>query len=192
MINLLPQTIKKELSQVLAYKRIVLVALFLALTLFILGGFLFYLQKTLAERSLFFQNQINIKQKKLESTQLKDFRSQIQKNNTQLVNVNQVWGNQTYFYPVLERFFALIPSEIYLKSLSLQKVKIAGSQPSKNKNSSNKEVSQDALIQIGVEAFALSRDSLVGFLEKLKVEPSFQGVVISSTAWLKPIKIDFS
>ncbi|MDD5146684.1 MAG: PilN domain-containing protein [Candidatus Pacebacteria bacterium] len=190
MINLLPSTIKKELQQLLVYKRIILVAIFLALFLLALAGILFSLQMLLADRNRFFRDSIEVKQKSLESTQLRDFRNLIQEENKQLNKVNQIWSNQVYFYPILEKFFSFVPSDIYLKSISLQKLKTTTNQSGK-RLSNTREV-PDALVDVEISGFAASRDSLLSFLAKLKAEDSFKEVNIPNTVWLKPANIDFS
>lgn len=165
-------------------------AIFLALFLLILAGILFFLQILLADRSRFFRDSIEVKQKSLESTQLKDFRNLIQEENKQLNKVNQIWSNQAYLYPILDKFFSFVPADIYLKSISLQKLKTTANKS--NQRSSGARETVDALVDVEINGFAVSRDSLLSFLVKLKTEDSFAAVDISNTAWLKPANIDFS
>lgn len=183
MINLLPESTKRELRLDLVYRRTILFLLFILISLGIEAGILFYIKSYIASQNDFFQEKILEKQQRLANTQLQGARDIITTENKTLDKVNKLWQGQVLFVPLLEKFYKTIPANVYLKSVDINRGSLLASD---SKKRAAKEV------DFMVTGFAKNREALLDFLERLKREPEFDNINFSSAVWFKPSDIEFS
>ncbi len=163
MINLLPDSEKKELLKIEKRKIQIII-------LFLMNFFLICFLLVFLFLNIYFASEIKSKEiliKELSNLQEPlEIKEKTIKINEEIININNFYRDKIYYTSALNEIFNLMPEGSYLNNLSFINNKVS------------------------LSGFALTRDDLLLFKERL--EENFKEVNFPPSDWVKKESINFS
>ena len=169
MINLLPPSYQREISQEENRKLILILGMlfliFLISVVLILFSVKFYIQGQLESVKVL----VDLEEKTLQTSEIQSLRDGINLANKNLSKLNSFYKKQVDSIGVLEKIFKTLPPEIHLTAFSWQK------------NTG----------QVTISGFSPNRETLFNFQKKLEENKEFTEIKFPPQNWIKSADIDF-
>lgn len=176
MINLLPETEKKELKREEILKKIFIILIFLLIFILILILILFSLKIYISSKAENVRNLVLEREKDLIDPEFMNFQETVKKTNQRISKIQKFWQNQILITPIFEEISPLVPNSIYFTNFSFKKI-----------FEGNKKFAD-----IHSSGWAENREDLFYFKKKLEEKEDFKDVHFSPTSWTAPTDINFS
>ena len=181
MINLLPESKKKEIKLEGIWKQItaVLLLCFFFFAVFVLLLFLekFYLEKEVKTQ----EAKIKRTEKEFDYTAFKNVNNEIIRINKDFTDARNFLLQRISVVDFFRKISALIPPGVNLSEVSSRELTIA----------TNKKTKKKAL-NIYISGYAKDREDVFLLFNNLKSEKSFQNVDFSPKSWVQPDNVEFS
>lgn len=176
-INLLPPVQKEEIKWYWVSHH---VFFYITVFLTIIGIFitlLFTIQIFLQTELNSLDQKIQSRQKSARSQELKALENQIKALNENVLRLDKIQNEHVYYSYFLENYSQLIPKDIQIFDLDIQK---------------NKESSQEDLYKINMNGKAKTREILLSFKENLEKSENFKDLYLPLSNLTKRYDVDFS
>ncbi|MCD6270216.1 PilN domain-containing protein [bacterium] len=181
MINLLPESKKKEIKLEGIWKQItaVLLLCFFFFAVFVLLLFLekFYLEKEVKTQ----EAKIKRTEKEFDYTAFKNVNNEIIRINKDFTDARNFLLQRISVVDFFRKISALIPPGVNLSEVSSRELTIT----------TNKKTKKKAL-NIHISGYAKDREDVFLLFNNLKSEKSFQNVDFSPKSWVQPDNVKFS
>ncbi|MCK4454297.1 PilN domain-containing protein [Candidatus Parcubacteria bacterium] len=177
MINLLPPKNKKELLREEQYKIVLILGIFVLLFLVSLSLILFSIKIYVSSQLEVEKEFIERSRKAMEFSEIERLETKIRCLNKDILELELFYQNQISLIEILEELSFVLPSGVYLKTISIN---------------SSKE--KDSKFLVSLSGFSPTRELLSEFKTNLEEKKElFKGKIdFPSATWTKPIDIDFS
>lgn len=188
MINLLPSQDKQELKKEVILRKVFAVFSLHFICLLILVLFLGFLSAFLASRAKFFQGEVAIKSRQLQSAQFQAFKDDAASLNGSLHKLQNFWQGQIRATSFLDSFIPLVSSEFHLRDLSFRLSSKKAPAASATSTSSAQLIFADVHLDGTID----SREGLYEFKKALERQNGFRDIYFSPYSWSKAEYPDFS
>jgi Tfp pilus assembly protein PilN len=175
MINLLPPRYKQKFRQEENLKIVLILGILAMFFLFCLCLLLLsmkiYISGEAKANEILFQQS----KKEFESSEIQNFKKEIDAVNQDLARLDLFYQNQTRFTPFIKKISETLPPDIHLTNLSFTTAD-----------------GEERGFQVFLSGFALERESLFQFKKNLQTQENFEEICIPLDSWVKPANINFS
>ncbi|PIS38883.1 MAG: hypothetical protein COT34_01425 [Candidatus Nealsonbacteria bacterium CG08_land_8_20_14_0_20_43_11] len=170
MINLLPPSEKELLVQDEKRKPIIIFG-FLISAFFVFLSLILFAINVEVETNLEAQKVVfQMEEERLNTQQVTDLKRKISSANKELLVLDSFYQKKVNLVDVIEKISQLLPPNVSLTNFSYQ----------------------ETGFKMTLSGFALTREELVEFKEKLEKEGSFQEISFPASNWVKPREIKFN
>jgi len=181
MINLLPESKKKEIKLEGIWKQITAVLL-LCFFFFAVFALLLFLEKFYLEKEVKTQEaKIKRTEKEFDYTAFKNVNNEIIRINKDFTDARNFLLQRISVVDFFRKISALIPPGVNLSEVSSRELTIT----------TNKKTKKKAL-NIHISGYAKDREDVFLLFNNLKSEKSFQNVDFSPKSWVQPDNVKFS
>ncbi len=177
MINLLPPNYKKELLKEEQYKIVITLGIFVLLFLVSFSLILFSIKIYVSSQFETEKEFVNQSRKEMEFSEIEKLEKETKYLNEDILELELFYQNQISLIEILEELSFVLPTGVYLKTISIN--------PSKEK---------DSKFLVSLSGFSPTRELLSEFKTDLEEKKElFKGKIdFPPSTWTKPIDIDFS
>lgn len=177
MINLLPPENKKELLKEEQYKIVLILGIFILFFLVSFSLILFSIKIYVSGQLEVEKEFVEQSRKEMEFSEIERLEKEIGSLNEDILELELFYQNQISLTEILEEISFVLPSGVYLKTISIN--------PSKEK---------DSKFLVSLSGFSSTRELLSEFKTNLEEKKElFKGKIdFPPSTWTKPVDIDFS
>lgn len=176
-INLLPQGRKEEIKWHQASRLVIFYGIIILMAAGIFISLLFAVQIFLQRELSSLDGKIQLKQKSIRTQELKDLEIQIKAFNGEILKLNKIQAEHIYYSEFLENFTKIIPKDIQLFVLDIQRA---------DKNS------KENLYKVSMIGKAKTREDLLAFKKALEKTDDFQDLYLPLSSLTKRYDVDFT
>ncbi len=176
-INLLPQARKEEIKWHQASRLVIFYSIIILMAVGIFISSLFVVQIFLQRELSSLDEEIQLRQKSIRTQELKALEVQIKTFNKEILRLNKIQAGHTYYSKFLEKFTEIIPKDVQLFVLDIQKAD---------------ENSKENLYKINIVGKAKTREDLLAFKKALEKSDDFQNLHLPLSSLTKRYDIDFT
>lgn len=175
MINLLPESEKQILTEMIRWKTVIICGCIIFIFFVSLILVLFSVKVSILSEVSIQKNILQEKEKSINTKEVEDLSREISQANENMSNLTNFYQNQPSFTDFLEKISNLLPRGIYLKSITINPLKI-----------------ENNLFQVYLLGKASSVDDVISLNENLKKDANLTEINFPTETWLAKENFDFN